>query len=779
MKRTLGLVVMGLLLSIAPVVAQTISVGEYIANPGDTVRVEISVDAAVRGVAGAQVLLDFKTVTPAGGPNLVADAAGVTYGVIPAGGLMQVNANVPGQVNVAIAAIEGGNGPGVLLTIPIKVPVDAVLGSVYQLNLAVAELNDVNGDVIPTTAVGGKITVGAPEKGKISVGEYKAKAGEVVNVEIKVSEAVKRVAGAHLLFKFGDIGTVDETAVTYGVIPAGGLMQVNATKPGEVNVAIAATTGGNGPGTLLTVPIKLKSDLPAGRYPATLEIAELNDEAGELIPVDVEAGQITVVAVAELKLLSVEAVPGGVANLVVQLTTPGVSIANAQVTVKFGDIGAVIRDAVRYGVLPAGAVMVVDAATPGEVSVGIASTQAGAGPGDLLTIPIRLRPDLREGEYPVEITKAELVSETGEAVETTLVPGSVKVVAGPPVPMVAVGIYQSVPGGLVNIEVKVDGKAVGVAGAQLVLKFGNIGSVEKDRVKYGVVPAGGILVVNTDVPGQVSLAVASASGGNGPGTLFTIPLRLKPDLAQGVYPLTISQINLVNEAGQSLPLNPIDGEIAVGPAPEAALTVVAEPASVLAGQVVNILVKVNEKVVGVAGARIGINFGPLGVVQADRVSYGVIPPGGLLAVDTSVPGEATFGIVSTRGGNGPGTLLTIPLRVSPGLAPGEYAVSVTLASLTTETAEEIPVTVTGGKVIVRAREFLLGDIVPDGKIDLADLQAAIQLYFLGEAADPEKVLIVDMNQDGKFNVGDLRALLRVSLGLPPVPPHDQGAGGSS
>jgi len=778
-KKTLGLVVMGLLLAVVPAVAQTVAVGEYTANPGDTVRVEVRVDAAVRGVAGAQIVLDFKTVTPAGGPGLTVDPSGLIYGVIPAGGLVQANASVPGQLTVAIASINGGDGPGVLLSVPVKVPEDAVRGAVYQLNLATAELSDINGDVLPTTSVGGSITVATGEKGQVSVGDYKGKAGEVVNVEIKVTEAVKRVAGAQLLLKFGDIGAVEEAGVAYGVIPAGALIQVNATKPGELSAAIASVSGGNGPGTLLTVPIKLKDGLPAGKYPVTLEIAELNDENGDVIPTETVQGSITVAPTVELKVASAESSPGRVVNLVVQLTTPGVAVAGAQVTLKFGDIGSVVKDAVRYGVIPAGGVLVVDTSTPGQVTVSVMATSAAAGPGDLFTIPVRLRLDVPEGEYPLEITAAQITGEAGEAIDAVLVPGVLKVVAGPPAATLTAGIYESVPGGLVNVELKVDGKAVGVAGAQALLRFGDIGSVVKDRVRYGVIPAGGVLAVNTDVPGEVNLAVAATAGGNGPGTLFTVPLRLRSDLAPGTYALTIAVANLTNEAGDSLPLATVDGELAVRPAPEAAVWVAVQPtAPVVSGQTIKLLVNVNDKVVDVASARISLNFGPLGTVQKEAVTYGVIPAGGLLAVDTATPGEVTVGIVGVRGGSGPGTLLTIPLTVARGLVPGEYPVSVALASLTSETGADIPVVVTGGKVVVRAPGFLLGDVNEDGKVDIEDLQLAIQLYFQGEAADPAKVLIADINQDGRLTVGDLRGILRVSLGLPPVPPHDQGGGGS-
>ncbi|MGQ9697869.1 MAG: cohesin domain-containing protein, partial [Armatimonadota bacterium] len=180
-KKVLGLVALGLLLAV-PVFAQTVSVGEYTANPGDTVNVEVKVDDKVTNVAGAQVLLDFSSVTPAGGPALaVTSEADVKYGVIPAGGFIAVNLGVAGQANIGVVAMNGGNGPGTLLTIPIKVPANAVPGAVYALNLVTADLNDPSGNVLSVTKIGGKITIAGaappppPAAGAdIQVGTYEA-----------------------------------------------------------------------------------------------------------------------------------------------------------------------------------------------------------------------------------------------------------------------------------------------------------------------------------------------------------------------------------------------------------------------------------------------------------------------------------------------------------------------------------------------------------------------------------------------------------------------------
>jgi len=611
-KRILGLVALGLLLAV-PVFAQTVSVGEYTANPGDVVNVEVKVDDQVKNVAGAQVLLDFSTVTPAGGPALsVTSEADVKYGVIPAGGFIAVNLGVPGQANIGVVATSGGNGPGTLLTIPLKVPANAVPGAVYALNLVTADLNDPAGNIIATKAVGGKITIAGaapppppPAAGAdIQVGSYEANAGDVVNVEVKVSDKVKNVAGAQVLLKFGDIGAVtSEADVKYGVIPAGGFIAVNLGVAGEANIGVVATSGGNGPGTLLTIPIKLKADLAAGEYALTLVTADLNDPAGNVLT--------------------------------------GLTLGNGKITVK--------------GAVP-----------PPPAAVA-----------------------------KVEVTPATVTLKVGETATLTA-------------------------------------KALDAQGNEI---------AGKTFTWESSAPA----VATVDASGKVT-AVAKGT----------------------------ASITATADGVKSAPVTVTVEEVAPPPPPAgAALTVATDPATpVKPGDVVKILINVNEAAKNVAGAQVVVNFGALGAVTAEAdVKYGVIPAGGFIAVNLGTPGEANIGVVATSGGNGPGTLLTIPIKVAADAKPGEYPINITLASLNDPTGTDIPVTVTGGKVVVAEvappPAVVPGDLTGDGKLTVDDVQAAILLAFQAQP-DPAKVKIVDVNNDGKLSLADLRIMLRRALGLPDV-----------
>jgi len=538
-KKVLGLVALGLLLAV-PVFAQTVSVGEYTANPGDTVNVEVKVDDKVTNVAGAQVLLDFSSVTPAGGPALaVTSEADVKYGVIPAGGFIAVNLGVAGQANIGVVAMNGGNGPGTLLTIPLKVPADAAPGAVYALNLVTADLNDPGGNVLSVTKVGGKITIAGaappppPAAGAdIQVGSYEAKAGDVVNVEVTVSDKVKNVAGAQVLLKFGDIGAVTaEADVKYGVIPAGGFIAVNLGVAGEANIGIVATSGGNGPGTLLTIPIKLKADLAAGEYPLTLATADLNDPTGTVLTgLTLGNGKITVAGVAPPP-------PPKLAK--VEVTAP-------TTTLKVGETVT----------LTAKALDETGAEMPGQTFTWASSDTAVA------TV------DAAGKVTAVAAGKADITAAVGD-VKSAPVTITVEAVAPPPVAGAAITVATDPatpvkPGDVVNILINVNEGAKNVAGAQVVVNFGALGAVTAEAdIKYGVIPAGGFVAANLATPGEANIGIVATSGGNGPGTLLTIPIKVAADAKAGDYPINITLASLNDPAGTDIPVTVTGGKVTV------------------------------------------------------------------------------------------------------------------------------------------------------------------------------------------------------------------------
>jgi len=353
-----------------------------------------------------------------------------------------------------------------------------------------------------------------------------------------------------------------------------------------------------------------------------------------------------------------------------------------------------------------------------------------------LTIPIKLKADLAAGEYALTLVTADLNDPAGNVL-TGLTLGNGKITVK--------GVVPPPPAAVAKVE---------VTPATVTLKVGETATLTAKALDaQGNEIAGKTFTWESSAP---AVATVDASG-------------KVTAVAKGTASITATA-----DGVKSAPVTVTVEEVAPPPpAAGAALTVATDPATpVKPGDVVNILINVNEAAKNVAGAQVVVNFGALGAVTAEAdVKYGVIPAGGFIAVNLGTPGEANIGVVATSGGNGPGTLLTIPIKVAADAKPGEYPINITLASLNDPTGTDIPVTVTGGKVVVAEvappPAVVPGDLTGDGKLTVDDVQAAILLAFQAQP-DPAKVKIVDVNNDGKLSLADLRIMLRRALGLPDV-----------
>lgn len=136
---------------------QTLSVTGGVAKPGDVARVEVGVDAGVKGVAYALVVLQF-IGTPADAPP-VAFAGGSGYGVVPSGAAFVVTTSTMGQVELTVSGDKAGDGPGVLFSVPVAISGQARTGHSYVVLVVRATLRDVFGNEIRATPLSGVVTV--------------------------------------------------------------------------------------------------------------------------------------------------------------------------------------------------------------------------------------------------------------------------------------------------------------------------------------------------------------------------------------------------------------------------------------------------------------------------------------------------------------------------------------------------------------------------------------------------------------------------------------------
>lgn len=173
MRRFLILCVL-LVLAVPPALAQKgiISIGDYTANPGDTISVDIMMDENVKNVAGIQLTVEFRESTVAGAPPLVAlenpqkpgsGEADLTRGPkVPAGAFVLGNAKVAGELKVGIVGTEGFSGPGPLITFKLSIPANAPQGAKYTLHIKDVVVNDPDVNPIDVDLKDGSVTIPAP-----------------------------------------------------------------------------------------------------------------------------------------------------------------------------------------------------------------------------------------------------------------------------------------------------------------------------------------------------------------------------------------------------------------------------------------------------------------------------------------------------------------------------------------------------------------------------------------------------------------------------------------
>ncbi|MGQ9524753.1 MAG: hypothetical protein ACUVTZ_07920, partial [Armatimonadota bacterium] len=159
--------------------ANIISVADLTARPGDEVRIQIAFGSGIKNVGAVQLSLSFANRVPSFAPPLVplpADPSGRMYGeakielgsIVPANVLSAARAGVDeveiGVVLLAPAGASGIDGPGVLVSVPVRVPTSAPVGAVYKLSLDVTTLNDTNVQPIAARIQTGTLTVVSPHR---------------------------------------------------------------------------------------------------------------------------------------------------------------------------------------------------------------------------------------------------------------------------------------------------------------------------------------------------------------------------------------------------------------------------------------------------------------------------------------------------------------------------------------------------------------------------------------------------------------------------------------
>lgn len=295
--------------------ANVISIPSVTAKPGDEVRLHIALSSDIKGVGAVQLRLGFGDRTPSSAPPLVplpADPSGRMYGearielgpIVPANVLSAARAGADevevGIVLLAPAGATGINGPGVLVSVPVRVPASAPVGAVYRLTLDVVVLNDTNVQPISTHVQTGTLAVVSPHRLSVDGGDPR-QPGKDVWIPISfASDAGAAVGSAVFGFTVVPSGgrplpAVEILGVVVDPALAGGtayLMRLD-TSSAIVSVRSPSPTGSRG--TLAHIRVRIPEAVTEGSaYQLVIDQPRVYAPSNEELPVSVQSGVLKI-----------------------------------------------------------------------------------------------------------------------------------------------------------------------------------------------------------------------------------------------------------------------------------------------------------------------------------------------------------------------------------------------------------------------------------------------------------------------------------------------------
>jgi hypothetical protein len=232
--------------------------------PGEVVTVGYSANEIVRGITRAMFTIQLATTTPPGGAPLT-PAGEIQPGPI----VKEPDAQISLAADKVVVDAKLGApmaGPGVVFTVPLKIPTSAQPGTMYHVELTDVTMLDASGNVVPLKVYPATILVTPKTVSDmaLSVKPTFSTPGGIAYVQIFANDKVAGIMGANLKLAFwrADPPTApipslkSEQEVQVGPIaPPDTLVGARAAGSGEVNIAIATFTEIRGPGLLLTVPL--------------------------------------------------------------------------------------------------------------------------------------------------------------------------------------------------------------------------------------------------------------------------------------------------------------------------------------------------------------------------------------------------------------------------------------------------------------------------------------------------------------------------------------------
>ena len=408
----------------------------------------------------------------------------------------------------------------------------------------------------------------------------------------------------------------------------------------------------------------------------------------------------------------------------------------------------------------------------GTAYVGIVTSEARKGPGDMLIFQVKVPDTAAAGTiYSLVLNRLELSDTAGKPVAATTKDGTLKVVAAQR-GKIGVKNVAAAPGDTVVLEVEVDENVKGFSGIGFTLLLDVLLKVDGSRVTVGPLLQGGLLAANTNTPGRVVIGATAVGLTNGPGVVVRVPVTIPTTAKPGdVYPIELQSVELSDITGKILPPpEPVPGKIVIGlmKAPGA---LIVKDAKGKPNTVVLVQVVANDEVRDITGAELDLDFRtstpasapPISITKAEDIKAGAMFPNALVAANLKVPGTAVIGIAGAKPASGPGVVAEIPFLI-PKTAAKNTAYSIKMTAKVATDSIDLPIDAVGGTILVeQARKK--GDVNGDDKINVMDatlaLNAALRILRLNE----EQFWAADLNDDGTISISEVTKILRAALNL--------------
>ncbi|MGQ9524678.1 MAG: cohesin domain-containing protein [Armatimonadota bacterium] len=408
----------------------------------------------------------------------------------------------------------------------------------------------------------------------------------------------------------------------------------------------------------------------------------------------------------------------------------------------------------------------------GMAYVGIVTSEARKGPGDMLIFQVKIPETAPAGTvYSLIINRLELSDVLGKPVAATTKNGSLRVVTGQQ-GKISVKNVAAGPGDTVVLEVEVDENVKGFSGIGFTLLFDVSLKVDGAKVAVGPLLQGGLVAANTQTPGRAIIGATAAGVTNGPGVVVKVPVTVPTTAKPGeVYPIEIQSVELSDITGKILPSpTPVPGKIVVG-LTKAPGALVVRDAKGKPGSVVVVQVTANDQVRDITGAELDLDFRsstpasapPISITKAEDIKAGAMFPNALVAANLKTPGTALIGIAGAKAVSGPGVVAEIPFLI-PKTAAKNTAYSIKMTAKVAYSGVDLPIDAVGGTILVE-QPRRKGDVNGDDKISVTDatmaLNAALRLVKLTN----EQFWSADLNDDGTISISEVTKILRAALNL--------------